>query len=32
MALIVYLDEAGDHNLELTDKNFPIFTLALSYL
>ena len=29
MALIVYLDEAGDHNLELTDKNFPIFTLAL---
>ena len=29
MPLIVYLDEAGDHNLELSDKDFPIFTLVM---
>ncbi len=29
MALIVYLDEAGDHTLELVDKDFPVFVLAL---
>lgn len=29
MALIVYLDETGDHTLELVDKEFPLFALAL---
>ncbi len=29
MPLIVYLDEAGDHTLELVDKEFPLFTTAL---
>ena len=29
MALIVYLDEAGDHNLESSDKDFPIFALVM---
>jgi hypothetical protein len=29
MSLIVYLDEAGDHTLELVDKEFPLFTIAL---
>ena len=26
---IVYLDETGDHSLELIDKDFPIFALAM---
>lgn len=29
MALIVYLDETGDHSLELIDKDFPIFALVM---
>ena len=29
MAYIVYLDETGDHSLELIDKDFPIFALAM---
>lgn len=29
MALIVYLDEAGDHSLELLDKQFPVFAIVL---
>jgi hypothetical protein len=29
MAYIVYLDETGDHSLELIDKDFPVFALAM---
>ncbi|MFC1807942.1 DUF3800 domain-containing protein [Candidatus Omnitrophota bacterium] len=29
MAYIVYLDETGDHSLELVDKDFPLFALAM---
>jgi hypothetical protein len=29
MSLIVYLDESGDHSLELVDKDFPFFALAM---
>lgn len=29
MPYIVFLDEAGDHSLELIDKDFPVFTLAM---
>lgn len=29
MSLIVFLDETGDHSLELIDTNFPIFALVL---
>jgi hypothetical protein len=29
MPLIAYLDETGDHSLELVDKDFPIFALVL---
>lgn len=29
MALIAYLDETGDHTLELVDKAFPLFALVL---
>ena len=29
MALIVYLDETGDHSLELIDRGFPIFALVM---
>lgn len=29
MALIVYLDETGDHSLEKIDQNFPVFALVM---
>lgn len=29
MPLIVYLDETGDHSLELVDRDFPIFALVM---
>ncbi|HHT9119913.1 MAG TPA: DUF3800 domain-containing protein [Candidatus Hypogeohydataceae bacterium YC41] len=29
MPVIVYLDETGDHSLELVDKDFPLFALAM---
>ncbi len=29
MAYIVYLDETGDHSLELIDRDFPVFALAM---
>lgn len=29
MSTIVYLDETGDHSLELVDKDFPLFALAM---
>lgn len=29
MPLIVYLDETGDHTLELVDKDYPVFGLVL---
>ena len=29
MALLVYLDESGDHTLEAVDKDFPLFALAM---
>ena len=29
MAFTVYLDETGDHTLELVDKEFPIFVLVM---
>lgn len=29
MAYIVYLDETGDHSLDLIDKDFPVFALAM---
>src|SRR2546422_11166092 len=29
MPLIVYLDETGDHSLELLDRDFPIFALVM---
>lgn len=29
MSVIVYLDETGDHSLELVDKDFPLFALAM---
>lgn len=29
MAYIVYVDETGDHSLELIDKDFPVFALAM---
>ena len=29
MPLIVYLDETGDHSLELLDEDFPIFALVM---
>lgn len=29
MPYIVYLDETGDHSLELIDKDFPVFALAM---
>lgn len=29
MPYIVYLDESGDHSLELIDKDFPVFALAM---
>ena len=29
MSVIVYLDESGDHSLELVDKDFPFFALAM---
>jgi len=29
MAVIVYLDEAGDHSLEIVDKEFPLFALSM---
>lgn len=29
MSVIVYLDETGDHSLELVDKGFPIFAVAM---
>jgi hypothetical protein len=28
MSVLVFLDEAGDHSLEVVDKDFPIFVLA----
>ncbi|OGS22740.1 MAG: hypothetical protein A2252_08745 [Elusimicrobia bacterium RIFOXYA2_FULL_39_19] len=29
MSYLVYLDESGDHSLELVDKDFPLFALAM---
>lgn len=29
MPLVVYLDETGDHSLELIDKDFPLFAVVL---
>jgi len=29
MPYIVYMDETGDHSLELIDKDFPVFALAM---
>ncbi len=29
MTLIAFLDEAGDHKLELVDKDFPVFVLVM---
>ena len=29
MSIIVYMDETGDHSLELVDKDFPLFALAM---
>jgi len=29
MPLLVYLDETGDHSLEIVDKEFPIFALVM---
>jgi hypothetical protein len=29
MAFVVYLDESGDHSLELVDRDFPLFALVL---
>src|SRR3990167_7070693 len=29
MSYIVYLDETGDHSLELIDKDFPVFALTM---
>ena len=29
VAIIVYLDETGDHSLKLTDREFPIFALTM---
>ena len=29
MSLLVYLDEAGDHSLEMVDKDFPLFALVM---
>lgn len=29
MAVIVYLDEAGDHSLEREDRDFPVFALVM---
>jgi len=29
MSVVVYLDESGDHSLELVDRDFPLFTLVL---
>lgn len=29
MSYIVYLDETGDHSLEVIDKDFPVFALAM---
>jgi len=29
MSVIVYMDETGDHSLELVDKDFPLFALAM---
>ena len=29
MPVVVYLDETGDHSLELVDKDFPLFALVL---
>lgn len=29
MPVIVYMDESGDHSLELVDKDFPLFALAM---
>lgn len=29
MPVIVYVDETGDHTLELVDKDFPVFVLVL---
>jgi hypothetical protein len=29
MAVIVYLDETGDHSLELVDRDFPLFALTM---
>lgn len=29
MPLIVYLDETGDHSLELVDRDFPVFALVM---
>ncbi|MGR3174961.1 MAG: DUF3800 domain-containing protein [Candidatus Scalindua sp.] len=29
MAYIVYLDETGDHSLELIDRDFPVFALVM---
>ncbi len=29
MPLIVYMDETGDHTLEVVDKDYPIFGLVL---
>ncbi|GAG48073.1 unnamed protein product, partial [marine sediment metagenome] len=28
MGILVYMDEAGDHSLELIDRDFPVFCLA----
>ena len=28
MALMVFLDETGDHSMEAVDKDFPVFVLA----
>ena len=32
MSLVVYLDETGDHSLELIDKDFPIFAIEPMFL
>ena len=29
MPLLVYLDETGDHSLEIVDREFPIFALVM---
>ncbi len=31
MPLLVYLDETGDHSLEIVDREFPIFALVMLF-